>query len=257
MPEMTEEEKKRKLAELDEQAKIALARKDPEYRKLHPELNLDLTAKADLDDPEQRRIVEKAIDYKKAKEKEITQSKDELEEENEDLKNKLAIIAEKEFEKKKAQLGCTDPEVLTPDALRMWEKGKKTVEGTSFHSPSGTARCDIPEQMGFPNNDNLPLRQKKFASYEAMITYTRELARKGDPESIQVLKELEAKALSDYGEHHQDISYSPDKNVPKSSAIPEVVMDNLEEKEPSELEKFGIKKKSKEKWGSVPKKQGE
>jgi len=87
---------------------------------------------------EQKIIIERGESDKKVKELEeelerLKGEKETLETEKGNLESKLTLIAEREFANKKAQLGCNDPEIDSPEKLMAWEKGKR---GTSKGSGS-------------------------------------------------------------------------------------------------------------------------
>lgn len=172
VPQMSEEEKEAWRKEQEEKSKKLTLSGDPS------------TVRAARD------ILEKEMSKRK--------SASELEEENEDLKSKLGLIAEKAFEKKKQELGCSDSEIDTPDKLLAWEKGKT---GKGEGSPSGSAPL---------NSFQLGEKQKNgsYSSVEEMINDLRDRAEvfRGTPQGNQaekILNQLLQKGLAGQKETNQ------------------------------------------------------
>ena len=101
------------------------------------------------EDDEQKRIreeTEKFLEEQKKKNSQVTinlvskgnqgEDVEELRAENEDLKNKLSIIASRKFSEKRAKLGAPDS-ITTPEELMAWEANKGNIDPTSRGS-SGT-----------------------------------------------------------------------------------------------------------------------
>jgi hypothetical protein len=174
--------------------------------------------------------------------KEMVEKVAEVKEENEDLKERLSLIAEKEIEKKLSQ----HPELTqeqriefaqNPEALKAYEEGKNAQTGI----PSGTAplQSNYFEQFqkGQQNED---LLKRQWNSPEEMIMYLR--ANKS-AQSEKILNELWKKTLEASTVHHVPMQYPP-KDVEKEGKVPDrnfLNPDSVHETE-SELEKLGVQK---------------
>jgi hypothetical protein len=112
-----------------------------------------------------------------------TEDKEDLEAENEDLKAKLQIVAEKEFERKKASVGCSDPSIDSPDKLLAWEKGKTGYSGT----PSGSMPLSDAQIKGYVG------KQGEFTNEAEMISELKKREQNGDPEAKKILSLLYVK----------------------------------------------------------------
>jgi hypothetical protein len=148
-------------------------------------------------------IVVKVVKEKDAKtdtdrEVEKFQREAELEEENEQLKEKLALIAENAFENKKRELGCTDPEINTPDQLDAWRKGKEDSE-------DGSAGCAPLSQGQITGGDS----SVGWNSHEKMIEDLLRTKHNGNDEerkiAQRVLDELLLKSLRGVKEQERGV----------------------------------------------------
>lgn len=111
---------------------------------------------------------------------------EELAVENEDLKEKLTIIAEKELERKKKEAGCSDPDINTKEKLDAWSLGKKSSQG---EGGAPNARPDSPAQVGPVS------REQGYETPEQMIDDLRRRAREGEAEGKIILDELMRKYI--------------------------------------------------------------
>lgn len=101
--------------------------------------------------------------------------------ENEDLKEKLTIMGEKELERKKKEAGCSDPDINTKEKLDAWSLGKKSSQG---EGGAPNARPDSLRQVG-------PISQQQgYETPEQMIDDLRRRARSGEREGKLILDEL-------------------------------------------------------------------
>jgi len=110
-------------------------------------------------------------------------TKEELEEENEDFKAKLELLAEKELEARMSKLGIPEHERNyfreNPEGLKAYEMAKKS----SIPSPS------------FPLDSQQLEAQKGFNSYEEMVEALRKAEREGNKEAKRILNTLMQKAM--------------------------------------------------------------
>jgi len=198
--------------------------------------------------------------------KPITNEKEaELQEENEDLKNKLGIIAEKKLdEKRNAVTGKINALIADPQKrAEMIEKLKsQSPEGISNmdsmmnlledqlsksknerYEPAGSAPMN-PQQMG-SSIETDDIYRKKFGSYSAMITALREESKSEDKQKAQranlVLNQLLNKYAVAQRDVHTEQRFCEDDAIPKTDKVPTVDFSKSEEPF-SELERFGIKK---------------
>jgi hypothetical protein len=130
----------------------------------------------------------------------------ELEQENEELKEKLNLIAENAFMNKKRELGCSDPEITTPDQLEAWKKGKEdSQDGSSGYAPLDDAQ----KYGGNPPNEG-------FSSHEEMIEALLHAKHNGSAEeqkvAQRVLDQILIKSLRGVKEQERGIKpYVPSK----------------------------------------------
>lgn len=184
-----------------------------------------------IDDKAQREMNRELLD--RLDEKQSSDSEQELREENEDLKNKLGIIAERAIEKKLDQLGVTSPElrahfVKNPSELMSFEQGQKMGLNQKGPAPSG----DIPlssAQLG--QSGNLELLKKRFPSVEAMIKHLRTVERNStnpyaQNEAKLLLEKLFQKTIKSQKETGQPIqAYDPNtiENLPPLKKVGDFV----------------------------------
>jgi hypothetical protein len=136
------------------------------------------------------------------KEVEKTKRELELEEKNEELREKLEIIALAQFESKKRELGCNDADIDTPDKLEAWQKGHEEKK-----EASGSAPLSYGQMYG-----GEPPPQKGFNSVEDMVTELRMDARLGDKNAQRILDKLFEKTLKGVKEQEKGVkSYVPDE----------------------------------------------
>jgi hypothetical protein len=236
------EQQKKKLAEADRKHQLELAKTDPSYAKAHPELTLD--AKTDLNDPEQRKVVEKLIEAKdKAEAHNGEPTREELETENSELKDRLAILAEQALQKKKKALGLDPNDPVTIEQLQGYEKALQAKEK---NPPSGSAPLNS-AQLGQQSQEGVDLRLKKFESYDDMVRFLHSPSDTSEEaqEKEQALKDLWAHGLKQWRamSNRPEMSVNPNEQVPQTGVKePEIVSDMYEGTGESELAKFGIKK---------------
>jgi len=153
-------------------------------------------------------IVVKVVKEKEEKtdtdrEVEKFQREAELEEENEQLKEKLNLIVENAFMNKKRELGCTDPEITTPDQLEAWRKGKEdSQDGSAGYAPldEGQIYGGSPPQEG-------------FSSHEELIDALISAKHSGNKKAQEVLDQLWLKTLKGVKEQEKGAkTYVPPKD---------------------------------------------
>jgi len=155
----------------------------------------------------------KVVVEKKGKEKDETAEEEikRLKQELEDRDEKLGILGdekkqllEKEFERKKKQLGCTDASIKSPEQLMAWASGagKEIKSGGS-----GVLTLVIDPNTGrqVQRGGQTSFLQKKYdkspEGFRAMVDDLHEKAKSKDPEeaaeSQAILDELLLKAVRD------------------------------------------------------------
>ena len=139
--------------------------------------------------------------------------KETLKEENEDLRNKLSLIAEKQFEKKRQEVGAP-PEIDTPEKLQGFVAAK-----TKRETPSGSAPLNR-QQYGGGSEDSIWTR--KFSSGEAMVKALEQVANdKSNLEESKkatfALKQLWAKNVQEWKASGKATQLIPnrDESIPK------------------------------------------
>ncbi|MGD0644103.1 MAG: hypothetical protein ABSA75_04290 [Candidatus Bathyarchaeia archaeon] len=169
-----------------------------------------------------------------------------LKEENEDLRNKLAIIAEKRLDEKrkivtnKINSLIRDPsrraEMLeklktdTPDGVSAMDTTMKILEEQLANKnqrfePAGSAPMNA-QQMGY-GQQSTDLMHRKFANIEEAIATLQTERRKGNQEANELLNLLWKKGLGAWREAgHPSQTYSPDSNMEKSNAVPDINFEN-------------------------------
>jgi hypothetical protein len=106
-----------------------------------------------------------------------------LEEENEQLKEKMKLVIDTAFEAKKQKIGCSDPEIDTPDKLLAWESGQKSARP----EPTGSAPLNYEQLHGG--------LKKGYDTQAEMIEDLQSRARQGDKNSEVILGQLLVKSL--------------------------------------------------------------
>jgi hypothetical protein len=140
--------------------------------------------------------------------------KEALEAENEDLRSKIDLIAQKAFEKKKRELNAPD-EVNTPEKLMGYEMAQKAKTPTS------------PQNSGcVPLSSQTPANQDSaYGSYEEMVDNIRDRASAQNPnlqdrtQAKAVLDKLMEKAFSGQKESLKPFDYQ----MPKDISINEIL----------------------------------
>jgi len=145
----------------------------------------------------------------KPKETQVSEDseKEALIEENEDLRNKLTLVAHAEFERKKRSLGAPQ-EIETPEQLQGWEMAKKSKEGEK--GSFGTA------PLSSQTSQNTDM---EFESHEELVDFLRLKEREGSAEekaeAKAVLDELTKKMLEGVKEAKKGIVYEDTGNLVK------------------------------------------
>ena len=156
-----------------------------------------------------RKLAEKATKAEMEREQ-ASKTAEELAEENEDLKNKLSIIAERELEKKRKAISeratslLKNPEKRTemlekiktesPEQLQNTEAmlgilEKELGKGEEHKSiPSGSAEL-VSQQYG-GQQEKTDLLHRRFDTIEQAIQVLRSEKAKGNPEAEPLLKKL-------------------------------------------------------------------
>lgn len=123
---------------------------------------------------------------KDEKSKSLEQQLQEKSDEAEDYKSKLELIAEKEFERKKREVGAPD-DIQTPEELKGFITAKQPKR-----EPAGTIPL-TPEQLGDVSDKvNSPdsVHSMTFDSYLEMLGVLEQRSKMGDSEADEVLKAL-------------------------------------------------------------------
>jgi hypothetical protein len=115
----------------------------------------------------------------------------ELEEENQQLKEKINLIATEAFESKKRKLGCSDPEITSLDQLEAWQKGQESAKQKPrgfMDSPVGSAPLEgnIRASQGY---------KEGYGSTEELIDDLRRQSHEGSKEAEKILGKLLEKAV--------------------------------------------------------------
>jgi len=187
----------------------------------------------------------------------------EAEEERDDLKNKLGIIAEKKLEEKRKsitdkinstfkdsakrtamieKMQQADPSQLSAmdsmlDAFQ--EQGKKSSQ--SFE-PSGSAPLNQAQMQGSQGNNETDLAKIRFNNIEDAIRRLREEKAKGNPQAEPLLSALFKKGFQSYvNSGHPNSTYCEDDKIQKTSGDPTVNFAEYKASDFSELKRFGIK----------------
>jgi hypothetical protein len=160
---MNEEEAKRKADEWKRQEEERIAKELAEKgQKLNLEVSVDSKQMEDL------------IEEKK-----------ELKSENEDLKAKLQIVAEKALEKKLTELGVPESEKAyfreNPEALIGWEKARPSRTPSMPQPPATQNSLEANERALHGTSEG-------FESHEAMIDHLRDLEKNGTTEEKKYAK---------------------------------------------------------------------
>jgi len=191
-------------------------------------------------DPEQarkaRQLAEAAVKIAEQK------SPDELQAENEDLRLKLELVAERELERKLNNLQITDPELRAkfknnPSQLLGYELAMKERFIEKGEVPSGSA----------PLNDRqIGASAKGYETHEEMIKDLRNRAKNGDSNAEIILNQLYKKVVSGIRERKSAELPFPTQSEPigdvnaKAIEIPITAP----EMNDSELERWGVKTKA-------------
>jgi hypothetical protein len=136
-----------------------------------------------------------------------------------DLEEKLNLVAEVAWEKKKKEVGCNDPTVNDPESLMAWEKGRNSNNRQPQNVPSGT----VPLSSQTSANSN----PQAWGDVESMINSVRDLASNENPDKVsraenqKILDTLMTKALKGQKEGKQDMTYQQPKDVSLSDILNE------------------------------------
>jgi hypothetical protein len=191
--------------------------------------------------------------------KELEQKSEEID----DLKNKLAIIAEKELEKRKgfveSKINATFKDTgkrteLIEQLKTLPAEQLKSFEGMldAFGSvaPKGQPKAETPSGQAPINPDynpaqNTDIYKQKFGSYDDMIKALRTESKSTDKEKAQKATVILNELLNRYARaqkfQHSELRFSEDDNIAKTDKVPTIDFSESTETF-SELERFGIKK---------------
>jgi uncharacterized membrane-anchored protein YjiN (DUF445 family) len=115
----------------------------------------------------------------------LIEEKKELKAENEDLRTKLQIVAEKALEKKMTELGVPDSEKAyfreNPEALIGWEKARPSRTPSMPQPPATQNSLEANERALHGTSEG-------FESHEAMIDHLRDLEKNGTNEERRYAK---------------------------------------------------------------------
>jgi len=145
-------------------------------------------------------VIKVNIDSKQMEE--LIEEKKSVEEERDDLAEKLNLIAENAFEKKKRELGAPD-DITTPEQLQGYELAKK---GNVGNNQGGSAPLN--SQYGQQN-------QGEFSSMESLIDSLRDRSSANNKNMVDrtiaknQLDALMTKAVLGQRETNKPFSYSP------------------------------------------------
>jgi hypothetical protein len=167
-----------------------------------------------------RNILEKEMAKQKGE-----PTKEELLDENEQLKSSLELIAEKQATKRCDELGIKDNDmriefIAHPDKLKAYEDGLK---GKGQSASAGTAPLNSAQwgENGQPPTYDVhgDLMNKKYPSYEAMLEdlHDREAVFQGSPKGVEATRMLEALTRKFFEAHKETNSPVPvlQKPMPK------------------------------------------
>ena len=135
------------------------------------------------------------------------------EQERDDYKTKLIMVAEREFARKKASLGCKDPEVSTVEELKAWaETHDKAYRDAMPEKFGGSGQALLSQATGKSGLE--------FESKEGMINFLRDSAKSGDKEAKAILDELFLKSSKGFLELDKGKTVYEDKSkVPLSEQL--------------------------------------
>jgi len=143
----------------------------------------------------------------------------------EDLEAKLLIVAEKEFKRKKEELGCTDESIDSPDKLKGWAIAHKT--GKSEDELRAERKAD---PIGKGAGGQAKLSQAKgtksgeYDSYEQMIDDLRIKSKSSDPEIVKenqaLLVELFKRSIKGRIESDKPFKYEDTSQIPLKEQLP-------------------------------------
>lgn len=120
---------------------------------------------------------------------------EEIKAENEDLKSKLAIIAEMELAKRKKALGLSPEDPMTGEQLRGYEKAIKDLKsGQSAPAGSASLEGQLASMKG---------SEQGFSSYEEMFAALHKAEREGNSEATAILNELTRKVFVGHKKRNQ------------------------------------------------------
>lgn len=136
--------------------------------------------------------------------KQLAQKNKQLHEEKEDLESRLTIIAEKEFNRRKAiaeqeasKIGL-NVSIEDPNELKAIEKTLRENEPSNH-----TGNRDIPlssqyrKQTSNVNNSGVSPRNRSYESQDEMFDDLKALEKEGDKEATRILQDLTKKAVKD------------------------------------------------------------
>jgi len=146
--------------------------------------------KAKMNDPNQKTmkiVIENATGTK-------DKTAEEIKEENEDLKSKLAIVAEMELARRKKSLGIDPNAQMTPEEVKGYAQAVKDLK-SGQSAPSGSAPLNA-AQLGAS-------AQQGFETYDEMFADLHRREREGDAEAKLILDELTRKVFVGHKKRNQ------------------------------------------------------
>lgn len=172
-----------------------------------------------------------------------------LQEEKEDLEQKLTLIAEKEFDKRKDALsreGYNVDSVTTPEQLKALELQSQKFKRESWDG-SGTAPLNSAQIYGTPltsDNQQEELGEREYDSTEDMILDLNKEAKSGNKVAEKVLNQLGNKAL-------RSKPLNIELDSPMRTIARKPVFDTRNNETPEKFEKRLSDWKKSQKWKNV------
>jgi hypothetical protein len=133
------------------------------------------------------------------------------EDENQDLKSKLGLAAEKALQKKKQELGLNPNSSMTPDEVLAYEKGLQE-KNSNGKGPSGTAPLNR-AQLGERGTD---LYHTRFSNPQELISTLQKLSHEGNAEAQSYLDKLTEQFVRVYIHGKKPLEEYHDPNSPEN-----------------------------------------
>ena len=134
-----------------------------------------------------------------------------------DLEEKLNLVAQNAWEKKKREVGCNDPTVNDPDSLMAWEKGRNSVNGQPMKPiNAGVVPLSSQTQTSQP---------QAFESQEELIDSIRDRCSASNPDKQDrenaklILDKLFEKSLKGQKDANKPFSYEMEKETSISEML--------------------------------------